>query len=462
MISVQNHQRPLNGNNIMSRGTIGLFLISLFLIACGGSKKTISNPKILKPSDRSKNDRTNQDRGSSEVDTIQWTEIDRTKEYEEKIEDLDLDKRPSYNISLLFPFGTGNNAIADANRSKTNLGRMTHYYAGVKMALQRLEEESVALNVTVLDAETGNFDSKLQQCRSADVIIGPKRKGQLATTAQYGKNNEIPVVSPWLSSTKVAKDNPYYIQLKPSLKNHMIKIVDHVKENFSDEQVYLLGRKNRKDLSMMKFIQQVADAKTRGSEKKPFQEFYIEEDSLIMGEVAYDSIFYEDKTTVFILPNWSFAEDEKFVYNAVRKMSGEKGLNNVVLYGMPILLESDKIKFEHYANLNMRICRTSYLDREDIAVREFKADYFEEYADFPSEEVFKGFDMMMFIGRSLKNYGKKFQYFLDTYESSLYQTEFEVLKVFDKKKGDSFDDIQYFQNEHLYILEFKDNHFITN
>ena len=184
--------------------------------------------------------------------------------------------------------GIDNNDIKDAMNPKTKLGMMTQYYAGVKMALNLLNEEDIALNVTVLDAESDNFDVKLQQTRDADVIIGPKERGQLATAAQYGKNNGIPVVSPWLSSTKVTSNNPYYIQLKPSLKKHMDKIVRHVKENFSDEQVFLLGRKNRKDLSMMRYIQNVADALTRGSEEKPFQEYFIEEDSLIIGETAFD------------------------------------------------------------------------------------------------------------------------------------------------------------------------------
>ncbi len=438
-------------------------LFCAFLASCGGTKKISQDAQVMKPRDTNRKDgQTIGEARASKVDTVYWTEIDRTKEYEDKIENLDLDKRSSYNVSLLLPMGIDNNDIKDAMNPKTKLGMMTQYYAGVKMALNLLNEEDIALNVTVLDAESDNFDVKLQQTRDADVIIGPKERGQLSTAAQYGKNNEIPVVSPWLSSTKVTKNNPYYIQLKPSLKKHMDRIVKHVKENFSDEQVFLLGRKNRKDLSMMRYIQNVADALTRGSEEKPFQEYFIEEDSLIIGETAFDSIFYEDKTSVFILPNWSFVDDEQFVYNTVRKMSGEKGLNNVVLYGMPILLESDRVKFEHYTNLNMRIVRTSYLDREAEEVKEFRKSYFDEYSGFPSEEVFKGFDMMMFVGRSLKNYGKKFQYFLDTYESSLYQTEFEVLKVFDKAKGDSFEDIQYFQNDHLYILEFKDNHFITN
>ncbi len=459
MISVPNLLRQLNGNKFIQFGI--LVALGFFLASCGGSKKTISDATQTRPpTDRNKSDKTT--RTSGTVDTIYWTEIDRTKEYETKIEDLELDKRSAYQVALLYPFGLDNNSLEDASDPDSKLGRMVHFYAGTKLALDRLKEEDIVLDVLTLDSESDNFDSKLQQCKNADVIIGPKERGQLSTTAQYGKANEIPVVSPWLSSTKVAKDNPYYIQLKPSLKKHMIKIVDHVKENFSDEQVFLLGRKTKKDLGMMKYIQQVADAKTRGSETKPFKEYFLEEDSLIIGETAYDSIFYTDKTSVFILPNWSFVEDEKFVYNAVRKMSGEKGLNDVVLYGMPILLESDKIQFDLYNNLKMRICRTSYLDRNAPEVKEFRQEYFRLYNDFPSEEVFKGFDMMMFIGRSLKNYGKKFQYFLDTYEASLFQTEYEVLKVFDKKKGDAFEDIQYFQNDHLYILEFEDNHFIKN
>ena len=457
MISVPNHQQLLSGSKIV------LLLSSLVLImglySCSGTKKTVQDDRILRPGKTTAKDESRRTR-SGDVDTIYWTEIDRLKEYEEKIEDLELDKRSSYEVALLFPFGIDNNKVSDANDSNTKLGRMTNFYAGTLLALETLEAEDISLRVTALDAESGSFDAKLRQCSNADVIIGPKERGQLSTTAQYGRNNEIPVISPWLSSTKVTKDNPYYIQLKPSLKNHMKRIVEDVKENFDDSQVFLLGRRNKKDIGMMRYIQQVAqsNADTPGQ----FEELYLEEDSLLLGTYAYQEKFYEDKTTVFILPNWSFVEDDQFVYNAVRKLSGEKGLNNVVLYGMPILLESDKIKFEHYRNLNMRICRTAYLRRGSEEVNEFRQIYYDKYHDFPSQEVFEGYDMMMFVGRSLKNYGKKFQYFLDTYESSLYQTEFEVLKVFPPGSGDRFDDIQYFQNNHLYILEFKDNNFIAN
>lgn len=437
------------------RFLIYIFIVC-FLASCGGAKKgyqpktqTANKKKTTKPK-----------RGLGKVDTVYWTEIDRTKEYNQELEDLELDKRASYKIALLFPFSIENNNSDDVEDADSKLGRMVRFYAGVKLALAQLEAEGINLQVVAMDSESGNFDNKLRQCIDADMIIGPREKGQLATVAQFGKNNGIPVISPWFSSTKITSDNANYIQLKPSLKRHMAEIVQHVKENYEDDQVFVLGRQNRKDVPMVRYIQELARVNRTGLSSKPFNEFVIREDSLAAGGITYDSIFFEDKKTVFIMPHWSFSDDEKFIYNAVRKLSGEKGLNDVVLYGMPILLESDLIQFEHYANLNMRICRNSYLDRNEEAVQEFKQGYYDVYKDFPSEEVYRGFDMMMFLGRSINNYGKKFQYFLDTYESSLYQTEFDVLKVFRNATDDNFQNIQYFQNEHLYILEFIDNQFV--
>lgn len=459
MISAPNLPQQSSGNNL-SGLCVGFFLV-LILSACGGSKKTVDDTRVMKPRTRPAIERK-QAGAMGKVDTVRWTEIDRSKEYEKTLEELELDKRETYKVSLLYPFSLESSSTDDTKNTNTRLGRTTDYYAGTKMALSQLGEEEISLDVYVYDSESGNFDVKLQECRNSDVIIGPMEKGQLATTAQYGKNNEIPVVSPWFSSTKITDDNPYYVQLKPSLKDHMTKMVEHVKDNYSDDQVFLLGRRKRKDQSMMKYIQSVAGAMNRSGSSRTFQEYYLEEDSLIVGETAYDSIFYEDRTSVFILPNWSFVDDEEFVYNAVRKMSGEKGLNDVVLYGMPILLESPKVKFEHYANLRMRIARTSYLDRNSEAVKEFRKSYYDKYGGFPSEEAYKGFDMMMFVGRSLNSYGKNFQYFLDTYESGLYQTAYDVKKVFKNSESSELSDLQYLQNKHIYILTFEDNKFVAN
>jgi len=454
MISVLNHLLQLNGN----RMRILILLVSMFFIySCSSSKTVTRTPVDLKPTTAKEDKRINRTKG--DVDTIYWTEIDRTKDYNQRIEDIDLEKKDRYKISLLIPFEISGNKPSDIEAPETKLGRMTHYYAGVKLALQQLEEEGINLDIEVFDAESGNFNNKLQSCRNSDVIIGPRNKEQLEIVANYGKSNEIPVISPWLSSRSLAKENPYYIQLIPSVRDHYARIVEHVTENYSPDQVILLGRNIRKDRSLIHYIQTVAAVVQQNSETKVFEEFYVDVDSLKEGVEAFDKKFFTDKTTVFILPNYSFTEDESFVYNCVRKLSGEKGLEDVVLYGMPLLLESDKIKFELYNNLNMRICRSNYVDKSDPTVIEFRELYYNNYYDFPSEEAYKAYDMMLFVGRNIYDYGKKFHYFLDRYESSLMQTKFDIQKVYKDPESEDFEHIQYLQNKHLYILSFDNYRF---
>ncbi len=437
---------------------------ALLAIGCKTTSKTTrSGTSMAKP----KTKRTSTTRkGTGKVDTIQWTEIDKSKDYYDAIEDLDLEKRSSYDVSLFLPLSLEKEDMGTATSPNSKVGIMTQYYAGVKMALDVLEEEGIDLNVSVFDAESGSFQSKLQKCKSSDVIIGPQDMDQLAVAANFGKNNEIPVISPWKSSSKIAKDNPYYVQLIPGQITHYDKIVEDALTQYKPDQIYLLGRdkssgQNSLDKKYMNYMQKVGAAIAGTGNKKPFKEYFLNEDSLRVGETAFDSIFYDQELSVFILPHWSFERDNEFVYNTVRKMSAERGFEKVVLYGMPILMDSERIGFEYYRNLNMQICKASFVDKKSVEVQNFRKNYYNKYKDLPSDNAFEGFDMMMLVGRHLFNYGKKFQYYMEDYGANLLETQFDIQKVFEKGGDDQFKNIQYFQNKHLYILSFENNHFVA-
>ncbi len=458
MISAPSRQPLSSGNRFY---LVGILIVLLLTSCSGGKKVTKSKTKRTGPKPKLGNlDKKAGQKATGKVDTIQWTEIDRTKDYNEAIEDLEMDKRSRYDVRMFFPFGVGQENLSNAMNESTLIGRMTQYYSGVRLALDKLSSEGVNLDVNVYDSDSGDFGKKLRECSAADVIIGPYDSDQLANAANFGRNNQIPIISPWRFSSKIGKDNPFYVQLMEGQKARYDKIIEDVKSEYRDDQVILIGRNNGRDNRYMNYMQSVGAA-LNNSRSKPFKEFFIEEDSLMIGETAFDSIFYHDRTTVFVLPNYSSERDEDFVYNTVRKLSGEKGLNKVVLYGMPILVESEYIKFEHYRNLNMRVCVSSFVDKNLPEVKEFRQTYYDMYNDFPSDEAYEGFDMMLFVGRQLNNFGKKFQYFAEEYEASLLQTKYDVQKVYDPDEGDRFKTIQYFQNRHLYILKFEEDSFVA-
>jgi hypothetical protein len=238
-------------------------------------------------------------------------------------------------------------------------------------------------------------------------------------------------------------------------------MVRHALDNHELEHIVLLGRKQKADVNYMRLIQSIASGYLSSDSRKPLRELFVDEDSLITGETAFDSIFIEEDTNCFILPHWSFSADEDFVYNVARKMSGEKGVTDVVLYGMPILFESDKIRFELFRSLNMRIVRSSYVDRNSPGVKEFRQKYFGEYNDFPVDEAYEAYDVMLFIGRSLERFGLSFPHYLDREITPMLQTHYDIRRVYDDTENDDFEDIDYFQNQHLFILSFEDDRFIA-
>lgn len=449
MISVQNRRLQLSGSKLFFL----LFSISIFTLSCSSTKKTTKRPtstKSTKPTSNKQND------GKVALETIEWKDITpkSTKDEEDVQTAGTTEKKEAYNITLFIPLKAAGAKDEEILEEGYDQNRFLNYYAGVKMALADLEKEGHALNITVLDSETGAFSSKLESQTKADVIIGPYDRDQLKLTADFGKRKKITVVSPWQSSSSIAKDNAYYLQLRPNIKTYMKSVVDHATANFSEDQIYLLGRDNSGDKSMNGYIQNYVKA----SKGYNFQEYTIEEDSLLNGETAYDSIFYVPNPTVFIIPNYSFQKDENYIYSCVRKLSSEIGLNKVYLYGMPILIDSKRIEFDHHRNLNMRVARAKYVDRHDLKIKAFRNNYYQNYSALPTDDAYEGYDMMMYVARNLSKHGKGFHFKLSKERSQYLQTGFDVHKVY-KSGSDDFKDIQYFENKNVDIIKFNNDKF---
>ncbi len=459
MISVPNRQLRLSGNKYL------LFaLLVLFAFGCTGSKKAQdstrrkvtkirTNPTVKTEKKDTKTTEIKKDDKdwSDEVEKDVADEIDDTQTDQERMEDSY--KKSVYNVSMFIPFNTSSSSSAISNVSE----KFLNYYCGVRMALARLEEEGVSLNVRVFDSKK-NFEGDLRDPfnKSADVIIGPYDTKLLKTLAVFGKENEIPVISPWKASKKIAEDNPYYVQLSPNPSDHFKKIVDHVNANFSPDQVFLLKRDINKDRNLAKYIQRYHASTNSGT---AFNEYEIIEDSLQFGETAYDSLFLINRPTVFIIPNYS-SKDESYIYNAVRRISTERGFNEVYVYGMPILLNSSKFTYDYYKNLNLRICSSKLVPYGSEITRSFDNEFYDRFGDLPKDDAYEGFDVMMFVGANLWNNGINFHKRILNEDQQLIQTIYNLSAVYkDSEDEGEIDKANYIQNMHLDIIQYYNDRF---
>lgn len=448
MISVLNHH-PLSSGNKFLFAFVGILL---FFASCSTSKTVI---KKQNPDKKVLIEKPNGPVTEQKIDTVKWTEVTEEEAppiINETPSAPGLDKKSQYNISLLMPLDANKLSTSSDPSSALNDNKFINFYAGAMLAFEILESEGVSLNINVYDNKSQNIDNLLSgyELRDSDLIIGPRDTDELKKVANFGKEREISVVSPWKASSRITSENPYYIQLIPGLYDHYYKIAEHAAANFSNDQVIILGR-NSADKKRFKYFQQ----------EQPFQEFMVNEDSLMVGETAFDSLMVDvTETTAFIIPNYS-SKDERFVYNCLRKLNIEKGMKKIVVYGMPLMKDSDQTTYNFYTSLNMHICLSKFVDPDDPEVINFERAYYQRYSALPTSDAYEGYDVMTYVGRSLNKYGRNFQFHLEEDDDNYLQTSYNLEKIFKSQDMDkeNFDNINYYGNKYLDIIAFKQKSF---
>lgn len=452
MISVRNHQLQSSGNKLA--GLIVL-LVALLLSACKTKDQLPRKPRTTTPPPKKKQVL----KPKPKVDTVQWTEVER----EVKSEDPDkgdefegASSRSSYDVAVLFPFDA-----ASMKEATDTDDRFVNYYGGMLMALDILNNQGKQLNVSVRDIGDRNTkldDEVAQLVGGADLVIAPFHKRQVKAVAQYGLRKKTTVVSPWLVSSKVTKDNPYYVKLMPDLTDYYQAIMSDITSRYHKEQVVIIG--NDSDGSKIKYLQGLAKAMYGTGNDLAIEQYIVDQDSLMNGETAFDSIFYRQDDLVVVIPNYSNS-DESFVYNCVRRLAVEKGEKKVVTYGMPLILDSDRMEYDYFKSLNMHVARSKYVDREDHRVQSFKRDYYARFGAIPTDDSYEGYDMMMYVGESLWESGKTFQTrnsgISDKYLQSSFLIAGKPKKDVEMVTGP--EDVEYYSNKKIDIISFKDGRF---
>lgn len=443
MISALNRLQRLSGSRWI------LLLVAVLTITSCSSTKSVTKRKRPRKTTVKKPRST-----KTKVDTMTWTDktrdpiVDDTPvetEIEEPVTDATI--KDSYHVTAFVPLGDSRSGGSQ---------RFLDFYAGMKLACMKLESEGANLQIDIVNSDEENtLSNKVRS--NTDLIMAPFEKAKVRSVASYAKTKDITVVSPWFSSSKAAKDSPNYIQLKPNVKEHYVKLVNHVTSNFKPEEVAIVGVHSRSMSNIFKYIQGIARVNVRSNDEKVFAEHYVLRDSLAQGEQVYLSQL-EDGKKVFIFPYYKM-QDEVVLYSALRRLIAEKQYETVYAYALPLALESDKIAYDFYADLNMRIVSTAYIDNDSPEVQYFRRRFLEEYGKFPSSDAYEGFDKMLFVGRGLDQHGTKFGSKLKQDDEGYLHTEYRLEPVY-KADDESFTKIDYYENKHLYILEFVDGRFV--
>ena len=352
---------------------------------------------------------------------------------------------------ILIPLSSNNQGSVPKRHNLETDNKYVQYYAGMKLACKELEQNGVLINIQLKDSERVQ---QLENYEKYDLVIAPNDKQIVNNLIEYGKENETLVISPWYTNSTATVENPYYLQLTPNVKEHFNKIIEHASLSFEPNEIALVGLNTPKYVKWFNYFQATYRAFTQN--QSPLVEHFVLQDSLALGEWVFGEQI-KNGVKAFILPNYS-SRDENHVYSVLRRLNAEKGLDQITVYGMPLLINSDRIGYDYYSNLNMRIAISEHIDFSSNDASAFRSRYFNEYKDLASIDAIEGYDMINFLGDVLSQYGSGFCSSVNDIKMDYLHHSLNIQPVYSEDDLE-LQKVNFFENKHLEIIEFTDGKF---
>ena len=370
--------------------------------------------------------------------------------------------KDQYNVTMMLPFVTNRFNYSDSeiySRSEWAL----QYYGGAKIAFDKLQSEGVRLNVNMLDTEGSESTVRNQlannaDLQNADLIIGPYRSVNVRQAATFAKQNNKIIVSPYSAAARLSDDNPFLVQVNPSLEVHCEAITRHIMARHRADEVVLVVRDKPEEIARLKYFQD-ANRNISGDANAPrFKEFIVEE-STGYADVGINEYVNQGRTTVFVIPSWA---NEVFVSSILRQINiAMKTYDRVIVYGMPQWMEYEKIDYAYFEKLNVHVSSSFFVDKYSQEARSFRERFFNRFGTLPNDEAYLGYDVTLYFGRMLQQHGTQFQDKMAAEITPMLHSEFDFQAVKEPSVVTDVSKIptERYENMFVHILKFQEYYF---
>ena len=145
--------------------------------------------------------------------------------------------------ALILPFELNDSTTTEQKK-------MIEFYQGVLMALEKLKQENVSVELVVLDSEGEDKSIKplleSDKMKDVNIIFGPKFNNHIREASNFSAEHAIPLVLPISSNADDVYNNPYVFQLNTPQSYFMQDIYDHFLLQFPKSKVIILDAEEYK------------------------------------------------------------------------------------------------------------------------------------------------------------------------------------------------------------------------
>ena len=294
-----------------------------------------------------------------------------------------------------------------------------------------------------------------------DLIIGPLVASTTPLVTEFARKYQINVFNPLSENAEVVGDNPFVFLSKPSLATQAKKAAEFTLQDTSPEEINVgiiystssadtvqahayqqyIERKTGREVALMLplapeesryFLHKLRLAMEKDPEQDPENEEEEDDLELLTTLGSLTHIYVASKNTLI----------------AANALGAVEMLDiKPCIIGHEKWLEEGALTLDQLQRLRLRLVAPDHIDYQREGIYEFRSHFYEQFAQYPSYYACQGYDVMLFLGHMLDQYGVYFQKY--------WQTQFYPGAIFE---GATYG--VHHDNQHVPILQLRKSTFV--
>lgn len=365
-------------------------------------------------------------------------------------------------VALILPFQTGytsskigtylsTNDIVSANKIRLpeDSQNSLNFYQGLLLVLQEANNENVKLFVY----DNQNSDSitnvllNKPELKGMNAIIGPMTISSARVVAEYCKTNKILNLQPFSPSKTLSENNPFLIQLAPTIEVHTEQLFKAMVDSFQGGNIIIYSPPSERSLSIARYMDTLIKNYNKSAEKKFTSVFLNTKDMMVDGKkTTAGEQLKTNKKNVWFIPSF----DEAFLNGNFRILHSQLNAKNITVFGMPTWLNGDILRLDYVNDFQTHISDPFYIDSASSAANDFLRNFITTYHHTADRYAALGYDVFHFLDKNWKEYEA------DLANASESVTYHGVGYNFNLTKKMIGDNINYFGNNQAFVFKVMD------
>lgn len=303
-----------------------------------------------------------------------------------------------FTIATLLPFNLKTINIGTVNRENQYVLDM---YEGMRMATADLAKKGIVIDLRAYDTDKDTvrllYTLGKPEFKTTDLVIGPIFNQQVNIAARQMEKHKVAVVNPLSDNIKAVQKNKNALLFKASRNTQATKTAEFAYNTFENKTALVIYSNSPNDTL--------------------FARIFKEKYTALGGKVfIYKKVDSHNSTNLTellgkdTLANAGFVlvchGEEMVASNIVTAVAIHNTNTPVITYYD--WLDYTFINFDQFEKHNFHFIYPGYVNFENENVVKFRAAYLEKINVFPSEYAYWGYDLMVYYGTVLQQYGKEF------------------------------------------------------